>query len=100
MQNLDFTAIYIPGKANVTDYISRHPLPEVAVTGHESHVNAIINVNHAVVMERIVTATLEDQKLKKVQQALQTGKWDKSDPELAPYYELRAEIYMADGLML
>ena len=34
-----------------------------------------------------------------VQQALQTGKWDKSDHELAPYYELRAEIYMADGLL-
>ena len=100
MQNLDFTAIYIPGKTNVTDYISGHPLPEVAVTGHESHVNAIINVNHAVVMEAIVTATLEDQKLKKVHQALETGKWDKSDPELAPYYELRTEIYMADGLML
>ena len=37
MQNLNFTAIYIPGKTNMTDYISRHPLPETAKTGHESH---------------------------------------------------------------
>ena len=38
--------------------------------------------------------------LKKVQQALQTGKWDTTDPELAPYYELRTEIYLPDGVML
>ncbi|XP_068684306.1 uncharacterized protein [Montipora foliosa] len=29
MQNLDFTAIHIPGKSNMTDYLSRHPLPEI-----------------------------------------------------------------------
>ena len=100
MQDLDFTAVYIPGKTNATDYISRHPLPEIVETGHESHVKAVINMDHAVVMETIIAATLEDQTLKKVQQALQTGKWDTTDPELAPYYELRAQIYLADGLML
>ena len=57
-------------------------------------------MDHAVVMETIIAATLEDQTLKKVQQALQTGKWDTTDPELAPYYKLRAEIYLADGVML
>ena len=41
-------------------------------------------MDHAVVMETIIAATLEDQMLKKVQQALQTGKWDTTDPELAP----------------
>ena len=35
-----------------------------------------------------------------MQQTLQTGKWDTTDPELASYYELRAEIYLADGVML
>ena len=100
MQNLDFTAVYIPGKTNATDYISRHPLLEIVETGHESHVKAVINMDYAVVMETIIAANLEDQTLKKVQQALQTGKWDTTDPELAPYYELRAEIYLADGVML
>ena len=75
MQNLGFTAVYIPGKTNATDYISRHPLPEIIETGHESHVNAVINMDHAVVMETIIAATLEDQTLRKVQQALQTEKW-------------------------
>ena len=32
--------------------------------------------------------------------ALVTGKWDKTAPDLTPYYELRAEIYTADGVML
>ena len=64
MQNLDFTAVYIPGKTNATDYISRHPLPEIVETGHESHVKAVINMDHAVVMETIIAATLEDQTLK------------------------------------
>ena len=100
MQNLDFTALYIPGKKNATNYISRHPLPEIVKTGHESHVKVVINMDHAVVMETIIAATLEDQTLKKVGQALQTGKWNTTDPELAPYYELRAEIYLADGVML
>ena len=54
IQNLDFTAIYIPGKKNVTDYISRHPLPEIAVTGRESHVNAIINVNHVLSWKQLL----------------------------------------------
>ena len=32
MQNLDFEVIHIPGKTNMTDYMSRHPLPEKGLT--------------------------------------------------------------------
>ena len=100
MQNLDFTAMYIPGKTNAMDYISRHPLPETANTGHDGHVKAVIGKDHAVVLEKIAAETQRDPQLKKVQQALVTGNWNKQDPDLAPFYELRAEIYMADGVML
>lgn len=31
---------------------------------------------------------------------MQTDKWIKTDPDLKPYFELRAELYMADGLIL
>jgi len=31
---------------------------------------------------------------------MQTGKWAKTDPDLKPYFDLRAELYMADGLIL
>jgi hypothetical protein len=40
MQNLDFEAIHIPGKSNMTDYLSRHPLPETGKDHIEKHVNA------------------------------------------------------------
>jgi transposase InsO family protein len=100
MQNLDFTAVYTPGKTNMTDYLSRHPLPERVETGHENHVKAVIEVHHAIMLETIKTATREDPVLQQVKEALITGRWNKMSPELAPYYELRAEIYMAEGLLL
>ena len=31
---------------------------------------------------------------------MQTDKWIKTDPDLKPYFDLRAELYMADGLIL
>ena len=30
---------------------------------------------------------------------MKTGKWTKTDPDLKPYFDLRAELYMADGLI-
>ena len=92
MQNLDFTAVYTPGKTNMTDYLSRHPLPERVETGHENHVKAVIEVHHAIMLETIKTATREDPVLQQVKEALITGRWNKMSPELAPYYELRADL--------
>jgi hypothetical protein len=31
-QNVDFVWIHIPGKLNITDYLSRHPLPDTEET--------------------------------------------------------------------
>lgn len=31
---------------------------------------------------------------------MQTDKWIKTDPDLKPYFDLRAELYIADGLIL
>ena len=31
---------------------------------------------------------------------MQTGKWTKTNPDLKPYFDLRAELYMAEGLIL
>ena len=63
MQNLDFTMIHIPGKENVTDYMSRHPLPETTRTGVEKHVKAVIRTDHAIVLERIAAETAKDTEL-------------------------------------
>ena len=97
MQNLDFTAIHIAGKSNMTDYLSRHSLPETEETRHEKHIKAIIRADHAVVMEATAEATATDKELCQLRAALLTGKWD---PALKPYYDLRRELYMAEGLIL
>ena len=31
---------------------------------------------------------------------MKTGKWTKTDPDLKPYFDLGAELYMAEGLIL
>ena len=82
MQNLDFTMIHIPGKENVTDYMSRHPLPETAKTGVEKHVKAVTELDHAVVLEKIAAESAIDPELKHLRQAIKTGTWDKKDPML------------------
>jgi hypothetical protein len=75
MQNLEFTMIYIPGKENVTDYMSRHALSDSERTGVEKHARAVTQAGHAVVLEKIATETEQD-----AEHAMQTGVWDKKDP--------------------
>lgn len=99
MQNLDFTAIPIPGKSNMTDYLSRHPLPEMEKTGHEQQIRAVIETDHAAVMETIQSATKDDRALQKLMKALETGKWTRNDPDLASYYVLRVEICVSEGIL-
>ena len=90
MQNLDFTMIHIPGKENVTDYMSRHPLPETAKTRVEKHVKAVTELHHTVVFGKIAIKSAIDPELKNLRQAIKTGTWDKKDPVL------QAEIYEAE----
>ena len=82
MQNLDFTMIHIPGKENVTDYMSRHPLPEITRTGVEKHIKAVIRTEHAIVLERIAADTAKDTELQHLKQIIQAGTWNKKDPVL------------------
>ena len=100
MQNLDFQMIHIPGETNMTDYMSRHPLPETGNDRLEKYVIATVQSEHAVVLDRIKEETAKDRELRKLAMAMQTGKWTKTDPDLKPYFDLRAELYMAEGLIL
>ena len=100
MQNLDFTAVHITGKSNMTDYLSRHPLPEVQQTNHEGYIKAVTEADHAIVMDTIRSASKEDKVLQKLKIALETGKWNRKDPDLIPYYDVRAEIYESEGVLL
>ena len=85
MQNLDFTMIHIPGKQNVTDYMSRHALPGNEKTGTEKYARAVTQADHAIVLERIAAETETDVELQHLKHAMHTGAWDKKDPNLKPY---------------
>ena len=63
MPNLDFDAIHIPGKSNMTDYLSRHHLPETGSDHVEKYVNAAIQADHVIVWSKIKEGTAEDKEL-------------------------------------
>jgi tRNA U34 5-carboxymethylaminomethyl modifying GTPase MnmE/TrmE len=100
MHNLDFTMIHILGKENVTDYMSRHALPDSERTGVEKHVRAVTQADHAVVLEKIATETEQDAELQHLKHAMQTGVWDKKDPILKPYIDVEAELYESENVIL
>lgn len=64
-QNVDFVWIHIPGKLNITDYLSRHPLPDTEETHLDHHVRAIIITEHAVVLDKIREETILDRRYTK-----------------------------------
>ena len=84
----------------MTDYISRHAIPDEQHYDNEHYIKAIVETDHAVVMATIQKATREDRGLQKLQTALHTGRWDTNDPDIAPYYDLRAEIYTSEDVVL
>ena len=72
--------IHIPGKENVTDYMSRHALPDSEMTVVEKNVRAVTQDDHAVVLEKIATETEQDAELQHLfKHAMQTGVWNKKD---------------------
>ena len=84
----------------MTDYMSGHPLPETGTDRLETYVIATVQSEHPVVMDKMKEETAKDRELTKLAAAMQTDKWIKTDPDLKPYFNLRAELYTADGLIL
>ena len=80
--------------------MSRHPLPETGTDRLEKHVITTVQSEHAVVLDKIKEETAKDRELTKLSAAIQTDKWIKTDPDLKPYFDRKAELYMADGLIL
>ena len=101
MQNLDFTMIHIPGKENVTGYMSRHALPDIEreTTDVEKHVRAITQTDHAIVLNRITAETENDVQLQHLKQAMHTGVSDKTDLILKPYIDVQEELYESKNII-
>lgn len=83
MQNLDFTAIYIPGKSNMTDsFKTCYQKPKRLVMSNTLSCSS--HENQPVKGESI---------LQKLMKTLEMAKWSRNEPDLASFYDLRAEMH-------
>ena len=65
-----------------------------------SYVIAAVQSEHAVVLDKIKEETAKQRELTQLPAAMKTSKWTKTDPDLKPYFDLRAKLYMTGGLIL
>lgn len=106
LQRYDFELIYTPGKYIVlADALSRAPAPSsdmlVSPTTEdaETHINMVTASlpTSDVMLQQIVQETAKDPLLQKVSHQIQNG-WSKG---VCPgFYSVRADLCMANGLML
>ena len=105
MQDVDFEIVYVPGKdeADPLDYLSRHPVEEVGTSKANDAEAAIkfIQVENALVMDKIKEHTLRDNQLEKLKKRITRGDWEKhkQHPDINPFYSVRQELYVADGVV-
>lgn len=103
MQDVDYEMIYEPGKdeADPLDFLSRHPLPETDENTVEAEIKAVIQAEHAVVLSHIQKETEKDPEMEKLKETILKGQWEqiKKDPDIAPYYSIKDQVYIAEGLI-
>jgi hypothetical protein len=103
MQDVDFEIVYESGKdgADPLDLLSRNPLPEKENDGTERVIKAVIHNEHAVVLERLQEETNKDEQLLKLKECILKSDWErnKKDKDISPYYHIRNELYVAEGLV-
>ena len=56
--------------------------------------------DHAVVLDKIREETRKDSELQTLIQTIRTGNWKSTGIDLKHYYDIRTEIYEADGVVL
>ena len=104
MQDVDYEVVYEPGKdeADPMDYLSRHPLPQTSDDKTEKVIKHVIHGDHTVILPDIKEETKKDKQLKKIAEAIQNDDWErmKKDPDVAPFYSTRGELYLAEGVIL
>ena len=104
MQDVDFEVNYEPGKdeKDPLDYISRFPLPETDDDDDtESYIKRVIHQEHAPILEKMKNATQNDDVSQKIIEAITNNHWEnlKNKPEYTPYYGIKEELYVSDGII-
>ena len=104
MQDVDYELKYEPGKdeADPLDFLSRHPLPETGSDSTEKMIKAVVEAEHAIVIDKIKAETQADSTLQKLSQRIRKGDWKQysKDPDISPFCAIKEELYEAQGLIL
>ena len=106
----EFKVEYRPGKTNIYDYTSRHPLPRENCTkrklGTTNNVKQYVNfvvtsdIPRAISKDELVKATENDEELQKLITFIREKKIDHKDPGMKAYSSLFDELTVAEGLVL
>lgn len=100
LQAYNFKVLFRPGKTNIADCLSRLCAvdnPQPFENGY--HVNQIIQYARpcAIGMDLLINASLRDNEIKLVKEALSSDNWD---PLINGYRIFRTELWMHDDLLL
>jgi hypothetical protein len=101
-----FDIIHKPGRENVADYLSRHPMKDnsnkIATTSAEEFVNLIeaYMKPSALKLEKIIAATKSDAIIQKVIQCINSNEFS-YEPEILLYYHVKDELSVTNnGILL
>ena len=110
MLDYEFKVEYRPGKTNISDYTSRHPLPleqsgkrELGTTKDVRHYVNFVTENvipKAISKEEIIVSTGNDRELQKLIKCVEEKSIDHKDADLRKYSNVFNELAVVDGLVL
>ncbi|XP_062710950.1 uncharacterized protein K02A2.6-like [Aedes albopictus] len=102
LQSFRFKIVHVPGKTNIADPLSRLPQFRECTTYDQSGESMLMSIVElakpaAVTITDVVKATLDDEELVDVKQALRTGVW----PErIKRYLSFKDELTVVNGILL
>ena len=110
MMDYDFVVEYRPGKENISDYTSRHPMPlhkcskfKLRMTKEVRHyVNYIVSCDtpKAVTKEQVKESTDEDPALQALKRCIHQGWIDTKVTSIQEYKHVFHELTTVDGIIL
>ena len=105
-QDIEYTVIYQKGSSNMSDYLSRHPVPLKDLPEHiqaESQDNTkfIFNLNvcsytSAIPNDTLIKETNADKILQRLKHAIYLGHCPENDHELKPFKRVFSELSIND----
>ena len=100
-----FTVKYEPGANNAADLLSRSPV-ESTKQERESVADEYISfvtmhsIPKAITYEEVVNKTKSDEELQKVHASIKSNRWDKTDPNILPFYQQRHNLTTSKDIIL